>query len=144
MLAELHRNTFRQNVIFRLFITISFPHNDSTVVSLLQIYKTAFLSSKFCFASSAVRPQTIALKSCYICNSFLHPSYWLSFKAVSQSVCQIWTLYFSIFFRPSPILNTFRVTQTEKSLLETCFVHIMRHIKTQWVRYSFSYTSYKT
>ena len=33
-----------------------------------------------------------------ICNSFLYPSYWVSFEPVSQGFCQIWTLHFWNFF----------------------------------------------
>lgn len=60
----------------------------------------------------------------WICNSFLYPSYRVSFEPVSQGVCQIWTLCFTVFFPFLHVcwMNSERVTDTQKGQLSpACF-----------------------
>lgn len=85
-----------------LLVLFALHYSSFTIFKLI-----SFLVPMPCSAA-CLRPHRIVQYSHCICNSFLYPSYWVSFEPVSQGVCQIWTLHFSIFLLlPSSILNEF-------------------------------------
>ena len=73
----------------------------------LILISTTLQYSAFCYvvlpcpypcSAPCLCPHRIVLKSHCICNTFLDPSYWVSFEPVSQGVRQIWTLQLTVFF----------------------------------------------
>lgn len=102
-----------------------------------QVYNSSILQYFYAFFSShlALLPHRIVQYSHCIGNSFFYHSYWVSFEPVSQGVCQIWTLHFTIFFPSFSYSEWIQwVTDTQRGKLsEACFPHLM-HEKQQQLR----------
>lgn len=102
------------NIYHFSILSIAFPPFSTS----LPFFNFTILSSFFVLipcSAPCLRPHRIVQQSHCICNSFLYPSYWVSFEPVSQGVCQIWTLQLTFF----PLLLVFgmisgRVTDTQK------------------------------